>query len=263
MKFHIDTIPVWDAIRQGEPCFLCTLARRAEQTWAERFLGASVMEPDWRIQVNARGFCVKHHQLLYGMGNRLGHALMLESHSAEASKTVMGLLAALKQSAEAMDAGGISRLSRGAARARASYDDAVGQLGRTAEDCILCARVAEQMESSVCSVLHLWKNDPDFQSAFSGCPGFCLPHLRDLLRLAPEMLTGRELPAFVSVLTRLEEKALGEVRENVSWFIKKFDYRYQAEPWKNARDAVPQAVNALRGWALPCKEEGPQQEGGG
>ena len=28
------------------------------------------------------------------------------------------------------------------------------------------------------------------------------------------------------------------VKEDVSWFTKKFDYRYKDESWKNSRDAV-------------------------
>lgn len=261
MKIHIDTIPVWDAIRQDESCFLCTLARRAEQTWAGRFLGASVMEPDWRIQVNAKGFCARHHQLLYGMGNRLGHALMLESHSAEASENAMALLGQLRRAANSIE--GKTGFSRNASKARSAYAETVDQLDRLAESCILCEHIDDDLKSSVCTVLHLWKTDPEFQSAFVRCQGFCLPHMRDLVREAPGMLSGRELSGFLSALTGLEETKLKQVQDNVSWFIKKFDYRYQNEPWKNAKDAVPQAVNALRGWALPGDQDGVSAEGRG
>lgn len=255
MKVHIDTIPVWDAIRGDDACFLCSMARRAERTWAERFLGGSVMEPDWRIRVNAQGFCRRHHRLLYGMGNRLGHALMLESHSDEAVRTMRTLLDQAGQAANAMNTGALGRLGRGAAKAGAAYQEAVAGLTRLAEGCILCAHIDADMESYTCSVLHLWKNDSDFRAAMGRCRGFCLPHLRDLLRFAPEMLSPGELPDFVAALTALEDRCFGGVREDVSWFIKKFDYRYREEPWKNAQNAVPRAVNALRGWALP---DGPE-----
>ena len=83
MKYHIDTIPIWDAAKRDGECLLCALERKTELDEADRYLGASVMEPDVRIRVNNKGFCRKHHSMLYGMSNRLGHALMLESHTIE------------------------------------------------------------------------------------------------------------------------------------------------------------------------------------
>ena len=38
-----------------------------------------------------------------------------------------------------------------------------------------------------------------------------------------------------------------ELRGDVSWFCKKFDYRYDAEPWGNAKDAVERAIKFVSG----------------
>ena len=35
------------------------------------------------------------------------------------------------------------------------------------------------------------------------------------------------------------------LREDVSWFCKKFDYRYNDEPWYNSKDAVERAIKFL------------------
>jgi len=35
------------------------------------------------------------------------------------------------------------------------------------------------------------------------------------------------------------------LREDVSWFCKKFDYRYDNEPWGNSKDAVERARKFL------------------
>ena len=37
-----------------------------------------------------------------------------------------------------------------------------------------------------------------------------------------------------------------KLNEDVSWFCKKFDYRYQEEPWYNSKDAVERAFKFLR-----------------
>ena len=34
--------------------------------------------------------------------------------------------------------------------------------------------------------------------------------------------------------------------DDVSWFCKKFDYRYDEEPWYNSKDAVERAMKFIR-----------------
>ena len=62
-------------------CPLCALYRKCEETEIDRSLGGSVMEPDARIRVNEKGICCRHHQQLFAMQNRLGHALLVDSHT--------------------------------------------------------------------------------------------------------------------------------------------------------------------------------------
>lgn len=86
MRYHIDTIPVWDALKQQGECPLCALRRSIEAADVDRFLGGSVMEPDTRVRVNEKGFCQRHHVLLYAQQNRLGHALMTHTHLKETAE---------------------------------------------------------------------------------------------------------------------------------------------------------------------------------
>ncbi|MBR4712003.1 MAG: hypothetical protein IKP10_08195 [Clostridia bacterium] len=251
MKYHIDTIPVWDAVRQDCECFLCALENKTEQQEAERFLGASVMEPDIRIRVNRLGFCRVHHRMLFAMGNRLGHALMLESHTAESIRTVNALLADMKKAADAASGSVLSRRGRAGQAARKSYDDAVEKLRSTVDSCILCDAVAAYMDRCCRTVLMLWEDDSEFRTRFAQTKGLCLAHLADLTRLAPEVLPPRSVPDFLAVVQRLEETNLARIQEDISWFIKKFDYRYDAEPWKNCQNAVQRTCNRLRGPCLP------------
>jgi hypothetical protein len=32
------------------------------------------------------------------------------------------------------------------------------------------------------------------------------------------------------------------VNDDLEWFINKFDYRFQDEPWKNSKDAIPRTI---------------------
>lgn len=251
MKYHIDTMPVWDAVRKDCECFLCALETQTEQQEAERFLGASVMEPDVRIRVNRLGFCRVHHRMLFGMGNRLGHALMLESHTAESIRSVNAILADLKKAADAASGSVLSRHGRAGQAARKGYEEGVRKLEDLVGSCVLCDAVADYMDRCARTVLMLWEEDSDFRRRFAQTKGLCLAHLTQLLRLAPDVLSPRLLPDFFGAVRGLEEPNLARIQEDISWFIKKFDYRYEAEPWKNCQNAVQRTCNRLRGPCLP------------
>lgn len=250
MRYHIDTIPVWDSMKLDGECLLCALERRTELGEAERYLGASVMEPDTRIQVNEKGFCRHHHAMLFTMSNRLGHALMLESHTARTRERLHKQLGTLRKAATAYsDASLLDRMKK-TQGARKELSDAAHQLEEMAGTCIMCDSIRENMERYLHTFFHLYQNDGEFRKRLAASKGVCLHHLSDLIRMAPEELPAKEIGPFIGLLCDLTEQNMDRIQEDISWFIKKFDYRYQNEPWKNSQDAVPRTVNKLRGWCI-------------
>ncbi len=251
MRYHIDTIPIWDAAKRDGECLLCALERRTELGEADRYLGASVMEPDVRVRVNEKGFCRKHHAMLYGMSNRLGHALMLESHTIETRERLQKSWAELGKAATALSSATLGdRLS---GRAKASVETVVKEARRIQEmggGCVMCETIQENMLRYLHTFFHLYKADSEFRKKFLEGKGLCIPHLGQLLEVASEELTPKELGEFVSALSRTEKENLDRIQEDISWFIKKFDYRYEKDDWKNSRDAVERTVNKMRGWCV-------------
>lgn len=250
MKYHIDTIPVWDAIKLDGECFLCALRRKLELRHAESFLGASVMEPDVRIRVNEKGFCQRHHAMMMTMENKLGHALMMESHTQVTRDKLSKLSERLNKAAKAAASAPLGKLSRAGAAAQKEMTALLEECGQLSGSCILCETIDGHMERYLHAVLQLWAHDSDFRRAFGGCKGFCLPHMTALLRTAQTDLGSREMAEFTATVTRLEEENFSRMQEEIAWFIKKFDYRYMSEPWKNSHDALPRAINKLRGWCV-------------
>ena len=251
MNYHLDTIPVWDAMKLDGECLLCTLRRKMEVGEVERFLGASVMEPDTRIQVNRKGFCKHHQEMLFAGENRLGHALMLESHLAETREKLDKALKAMKQAAAgASQASIIDRISGKAPSPQKALSGSVENLEKLTESCVVCDSINENMGRYLHTFFHLYKNESDFRKAFASCKGVCLSHAAELMRFAPQELNSKELGEFADTLARLETEAFDRLQEDLSWFIKKFDYRFAAEPWKDSRDAVERTVNKLRGWCI-------------
>ncbi|MBE5803787.1 MAG: hypothetical protein E7316_04670 [Clostridiales bacterium] len=250
MRYHIDTIPVWDSLKLEGECLLCALRRKTELGEAERYLGASVMEPDTRIQVNDKGFCPHHHAMLFSMSNRLGHALMLESHLAETRQRTAKAFAALNKAAKAYSSASmLDRLKKGNS-ARADMEKIAGELDAMASSCILCDSIEENMNRYMHTFFHLYQNDTEFRNRFNGSKAVCLPHMATLIQWAPQELPAKEVAGFIEKLTAMESSNLDRMQEDISWFIKKFDYRFLDEPWYNSQDAVERTVNKLRGWCV-------------
>lgn len=258
MQYHIDTIPVWDAVRLGGECPLCALAYKNERMDVERFLGASVMEPDVRIRVNAKGFCGHHLSMLFEEKNRLGLALMLHTHMKETRKKTEEVLSQAKLAA--VREGGrplLGRMLKRGGDSPAPLQKAARELAQTVSSCVICDSLQEHMNRYAYTLLYLWERDRDFRKAFSQSKGVCIPHGVKLLSMAEECLPARELESFTETLSGLIMDSLHRVEEEVEWFTLKFDYRNQDKPWGNSRDAVERACNKLRSW---CVGEDPWAE---
>ena len=251
MRYHIDTIPVWDAMKLDGECLMCALERKTELGEAERYLGASVMEPDVRVKVNDRGFCRKHHAMLFTMSNRLGHALMLESHTIEIREKLARISASLNKNADQLKNSGIADKLNGKNKAAAAEIQKQAQaVTEMADSCLMCDTIEENMNRYIHTFFHLYQNDTEFRNRFEKSKGLCLPHLGKLLEAATPELGAKELGQFVETVTRLEKENMDRIQEDISWFIKKFDYRYENESWKNSKDAVERTVNKARGWCV-------------
>lgn len=251
MRYHIDTIPVWDAIKLDGECFLCALRRKTELNEVEHYLGASVMEPDTRIQVNKKGFCCNHQQMLYALDNRLGHALLLESHVSETRERLSKAVKAAKVAAKgASGASLMDKLTGKAPSAAKQMEDAAAALEELTGSCIICDSIRDNMGRYLHTFFHLYQNDAEFRKKFEGCKGMCIPHAAELLRLSASELPAKTLGEFADTVGRLETEAFDRMQEDISWFCRKFDYRNYDEPWYNSRDAVERTVNKLRGWCV-------------
>ena len=83
MRADITNIPVTEVFEPKDGCPICRMRDLLEKRVAEYITGAAMMEPDVRIETNRLGFCIDHYRLILKQRNRLGVALILESHLAE------------------------------------------------------------------------------------------------------------------------------------------------------------------------------------
>jgi len=192
-------------------CPFCRIYNILEENELDLILGASMMEPNIRIKTNELGFCPTHFEMMLRRQNRLGLALMLESH--------LDFI-------------------------RKKYDKG-DFLTKISKSCYVCGRIEYSMERMLNTAVLLWDQDPGFKPKLAGQHHFCLPHLGAYLEAGKSRLNRRKYAAFQSDVAAVVEEYFDELRGDVSWFCKKFDYRYDAEPWYNSKDAPERAIKFL------------------
>lgn len=228
----IYTIPINEAFEECAAseeavCPFCRLHDKYEKSELEIILGASMMEPDIRIKTNEKGFCHEHYDKMFNMKNRLGLALMLESHLAELKKSFTSpSLSGIIGKKGTKECARIEKLER---------------------SCYVCERLDYTMRRMYDNAALLWDSDRDFDKKVSAQHYFCLKHYRAFIEAGQKNISKKKFPDFFETLKNVEMKYLDGLSEDVSWFCKKFDYRYEDEPWNNAKDAPERAIRFLRG----------------
>ncbi|MBQ8850095.1 MAG: hypothetical protein IJ011_07185 [Clostridia bacterium] len=225
---QIYTIPVNEAFEASAAdkscgCPFCSLYNKLEDDELELILGASMMEPDVRIQTNKEGFCRTHYDMMFTRKNRLGMALTLESHLAELSKEI--------KDGKLFSPAGARPMKRIAA---------------LEDSCYVCRRIEFNFGHMIETAVLLWESDEAFRPKLAAQPYFCLPHYRRLLTVAAGRLDKKKFAEFEKIAASIVNGYMEELQEDVSWFCKKFDYRYDAEPWYNSKDAVERSMRFLR-----------------
>jgi hypothetical protein len=157
--------------------------------------------------------------------NRLGMALTLESHLDEIRRDITD--------------NALSALTGAGKKAEK-------RIGELENSCYVCGRIEFNFGHMIETAVYLWEKDPEFRDKLRAQPMFCLPHYRRVLAAAERRMRKKELAEFVEACAKVTETYFDTLREDVSWFCKKFDYRYDEEPWYNSRDAVERAMKFLR-----------------
>lgn len=226
---QIYTIPVneaFDAVNEKPECgcAFCVLYKKLQKDELDIILGASMMEPDIRMKTNEQGFCLNHYNSMLRRKRMLGMGLMMESHLDEVKKSI-----------------------RGKAIFGSKAQSAISELSKLEGDCYVCGRINKNLSAMIATAVYLFDADPDFRRRFSGAPYFCLPHYRALIEYASKKMNKKSFAALYETAETIEEKYIDSLKGDVSWFCKKFDYRYDEEPWYNSKDSVQRSVKFLSG----------------
>lgn len=229
MKEKIYAIPVNDAFDSDCECAICRMYKTLEDDAVAYTMGPSYMEDDIRMQTDKAGFCEKHMQMIYTSGNKLGISLILKTHFDKIIRDTAPLSAK----------SGEKKSLFGKAEVSFPLADYLSELNCS---CFVCDRINNVFERYIDTIFYLYKTDDGFREKFNSCKGFCNKHFLVLIKKAPDYLKGSALDEFSDIIKDLYIKNMERVRDDLAWFIDKFDYRNTDAPWKNSKDSIPRAI---------------------
>lgn len=232
MAETIYSIPINEAFEQYDGCPLCRLRAKLEQDSLDYTLGAAMMEPDVRTEMNRLGFCRQHFARMSAMRSSLSLALILESHL----DLVIGRLD--------VPAAGGKRLLKKAA----SSEDAGSAAKQLSESCYICSRVAGFEEKYIDNTLHLYRTDERFRKKLASQPLFCLEHAGQLLTRGAASLSPAVYESIYADITHILRTAAAKCRSDVTEFTRSFDHRNAGKPMSDdARSSTPRSISLLAG----------------
>lgn len=224
MQYHIQTTPVWDAFKEHDDCPMCRIYKMSEQRLVKQYLGEAVMQPEYRVRVNERGFCTRHTLALYRGDNKLGTALQFATRIETVNKNIREIKKAKQSKALSHD------------------------LGENLDTCVICDTVDEMMVRYSYTVAQMFDNEKDFPALFAESKGFCMKHFTRLLQYVS--YAGKSADNYLETLINVQKKALDKAESDLNMFASKFDYRNAGRVSDRYDNAIAEAIKILKGDVL-------------
>lgn len=239
MREQIYTIPLNEAFEKDSECPFCELQKKLEAEVLDYVLGPSYMEEDIRTETNKLGFCRYHYEKIFNAKNRLGAALMVSTHMLKVNDDLEKLLDEEK-----------AEKPRGFLKKKNAESPFLKYSEELQGGCYACKRESGRMDSYFYTFFYLWKTEEEFRQKVASCKGFCIEHLARIIDESRSRLGAADRQAMLDTVIPLQKENMKRVKEELDWFVKKFDYRFHDEPWGNSKDALERAILKLSGTLL-------------
>ncbi len=242
MKYKLETIPIWDALKEQSECPFCLLTDKAHERYIQYYLGNSAMNPETRVEVNKTGFCPDHfsRMLLARSPQHLG--LMAHTH-------LQTRMEELEKEFPGPEKSLMGRLLKKESSPVQVFSES---MRKKTDDCLICDRVASTLKRYTFTAVYLWKNrEEGFREELEASKGFCLPHMTAVLEMAEEILPPAEGAEFSDFVKKIQMRNLKRLEEEILWFTQKFKAENFDNPWGDSEDAHYRLVQKLTGKITP------------
>ena len=228
MKEVLETIPVWDALKEDSECPICLLMKRAEEDALRYYLGPAVMVPEIRVEINKKGYCNKHWQMLSDLNKAQPLALSLDTYYEESKKIYKPKFEQILKANKLFSA----------------FEE---EVSKREEGCLVCDYMKKRLDRYTATFAVLFKEDKDFRASLSKSKGFCIHHTLDLVHIAKSELSGDDLNEYLQLLAKLLDDNLDRVQKDVWWMTQKYKSENKDKPWNGCEDAFKRGVDKLTG----------------
>jgi hypothetical protein len=167
--------------------------------------------------------------MLFNGGNKLGVALQMMTRTEALDKKLPYLDKVKKAKACAKD------------------------LENEINSCIICQSLDDSMERYAYTIGQMYVNEKEFPALFEKCNGFCMPHYILMLENAHKAGGGKAANLYSMSLSFVQKRALEKSCNELEKFTGKFDYRSTNKSSSDGNDALPKAINRLRGNIMEIK----------
>lgn len=245
MKETLHTIPLMDAFKADNECPFCYVERSLEEHAIDFVLGpgASYMEPDFRAETDAMGFCRTHFKKMYEYGNRLGTGLIMKTHFQKLNQELNEQIKMFAPSRTSL----LSRLKKNKEVQNSSRTSIGVWTEATEKKCYICNFNKKTYQSYLDTFFELYRKNPEFKELFLKCKGFCIPHFGELTDEGNRVLSEKEKKEFFEELFPLMQENMKRLYDDLDWFCDKFDYRNKDADWKTSKDALPRGMQKAAG----------------
>ncbi|MDD6763010.1 MAG: DUF6062 family protein [Clostridiales bacterium] len=249
MKEKIYTIPVNEAYDKDCECPLCELEKQQEKEAVRYALGAAMMEPDYRMESNEKGYCNRHFARMFEAPNKLPLALVLDTHLTELRKK----LEKMEKTAKALEKEKTGLFKKSGVDKAVSEIDEI--FGKTECSCMVCEKINRSMAKFVDVLIYLWATESDFREKFDKSKGVCLKHFKMLVDCSKKSVKDDNAAKFIGALINKEINELNRIQEDIHRFTLKFDYRNRDMEWETAKDAPIRTIEKIAGYIINDYEE--------
>jgi len=200
-----------------------------------------MMEPDYRIVSNEKGYCNRHYSMMLPKKEKLSLALILETHIKEINER----LSSLKKDISALKEGKGGLFKKPKQDAKEKLTDTILKIS---DSCVICEKLDSTMERYVSVVFYLWEKEEEFRQKVIDSRGFCLPHFNALADGAFKYLNNKKAIEFLEIIYKKELENLERLSTEVHDFTLMFDYRNAGKKWGSEVDAPKRCCEKLSGY---------------
>ncbi len=236
MKEKIYTIPVTDALKEAEFCPFCYIKEKLERETVEYTIGPSYMEDDIRAVTNELGFCDRHYEKIMSEQNKLGVALMSQTHIQKLIKDI--------ESLKDSDSSSKKPLFKKVSNPQKSQ--LIEYIEKTSNTCFMCKRVEDTYKRYLDCFIYLFNSDENIKQLFLNTKGVCYTHLHSLLDVAFDKMKENQYLEFKNILINKELENLKVLEADLDFFVKKFDYNNNHLPWGDKKDVLTRVKTSLK-----------------